>query len=70
MSMFYPNFLTLILLIFSSLNFCHVLKKIIVKEIKENDKEFNITPRELLWFFYFEKQDFPKYKNRDSDPFF
>lgn len=26
MSMYYPNFLTLILLIFSSLNFCHVLK--------------------------------------------
>lgn len=30
--------------------------KEIVKEIKENDKEFVITPRELLWYFYFEKR--------------
>jgi predicted transcriptional regulator len=28
----------------------------LVKEIKENDKTFEITPRELLNFFYFEKR--------------
>lgn len=30
--------------------------KNIVKEIKENDKEYKITPRDLLWFFYYEKR--------------
>jgi len=30
--------------------------KEIVREIKETDREFEVTPRELLWFFYFEKR--------------
>lgn len=30
--------------------------KAIVQEIKETDNEFKVTPRELFWFFYFEKR--------------
>lgn len=33
----------------------HKLQEI-VKEIKENDKEFEMSPRELLWHFYYEKR--------------